>query len=161
MKNVLWKKIIFFIIVLFLFIFPSFLFRKDVSFYKEISLPSFAPKPIIFGIVWTILYVIQSLYITYVYFNIFKVNSFSTNDKKNLEILLIINFIFNILYMPIFFKFHLLFGSLLICTFVLLSLLLIIIKSKEMKIKYWYLEIPYLIWAIFATILAGSIFFIN
>ena len=140
MKNVLWKKIIFFIIVLFLFIFPSFLFRKDVSFYKEISLPSFAPKPIIFGIVWTILYVIQSLYITYVYFNIFKVNSFSTNDKKNLEIL---------------------FGSLLICTFDLLSLLLIIIKSKEMKIKYWYLEIPYLIWAIFATILAGSIFFIN
>lgn len=151
-----WKKVLFFFIVLVLFMLPSFIFRKDVSFYKELILPSFAPKPIVFGIAWSILYLIQSLFITIIYFQYE-----STEGIKNLKILLFLNFVFNILYMPIFFKFHQLFGGFVICLLVLTTLILVILKSRELKISYLYLEIPYLLWSVFATILAGFIYFLN
>lgn len=150
------KKIIFFIVVMAIFSIPGFLFSQNTEFYDEINKPIFAPKGIVFSVVWTGLYAIQSYYITHVYYN----HRFSEKGKKLLW-LLIINGILNILYTPIFFVFESIFGGLITTLFVFVSLILIILKSKEIQVKEWYLEIPYLLWSIFALILSISLYLMN
>lgn len=150
------KKIIFFLIVLAVFLITGFLFSKNTEFYEQINKPVFAPKGIVFSIVWPGLYVIQSYYITYIYFN-YKDNK----EGKKLLFLLLINAVLNILYTPMFFIFENLFGSFVICLLVLVTNGLIIYKSKMLFIKEWYLEIPYFLWSLFALILSISIYLMN
>lgn len=152
------KKIVFFIIVLTIFVVPGFLFGSNTEFYEQINKPVFAPKGLIFAIVWPILYVIQSFFITKIYFT-YKENN--NKDYKKLLILLIINGIINIMYMPIFFKFKSLFGGFVTTLLVMVSVILIIMKTKELKEKMWYLELPYLLWSTFALVLSISIYLMN
>jgi len=150
------KKILFFVGVLVLFLVPGFIFGMQTEYYKEINKPSFAPPGIVFSIVWTGLYTIQAYYITKVFFD-YKDNK----NWKSLLMLLIINGITNILYMPVFFLLKSLFGGFIICLILVVTLVLIVYKSKIMNIKEWYLQIPYLIWSIFALILSISIYLMN
>ena len=92
------KKVLFFLFVLAVFMIFGFIFAKDTSFYNEINKPVFAPKGIIFSIVWAGLYVIQSYYITKVFYD------YKNQEEGNkLFWLLIINGVLNILYAPVFF----------------------------------------------------------
>lgn len=150
------KKILFFIIVLGIFLSAGFIFGKNTDFYNEINKPVFAPKGIVFSIVWSGLYVIQAYYITHIYFN-YK----DSVEGKKLIILLIINAILNILYMPVFFIFKSLFGGFIINLVLLISEALIIYKSKQLDIKNFYLQIPYLLWLCFALILSISVYLMN
>ena len=70
------KKIIFFIVTLLIFIVPGFIFGMQTDFYKEINKPVFSPPGIVFSIVWTGLYVIQSYYITKVFFDYITIDFF-------------------------------------------------------------------------------------
>jgi tryptophan-rich sensory protein len=150
------KKVIFFVIVLAIFMIPGFIFGKDTDFYKEINKPVFAPKGIVFSIVWVFLYTIQAYYITHIYYN-YKDN----NEGKKLFVLLIINGIINILYTPIFFALESIFGGFVISLLLFVSTLLIVAKSKQLMVKEWYLEIPYLLWTTFALVLSISIYLMN
>lgn len=150
------KKVLFFVCVLAIFMVPGFIFGKDTDFYNEINKPVFAPKGIVFSIVWPVLYIIQAYFITNIYYN-YK----DSPEGKKLCILLIVNGIFNILYTPVFFKLKSLFGGFAISLLVLVSLMLIVMKSKQIKVKEWYLELPYLLWSVFALILSITIYFMN
>lgn len=150
------KKILFFIIVLAVFLVTGFLFGKNTDFYNEINKPVFAPKGIVFSIVWSGLYVIQAYYITHIYFN-YK----DSKEGKKLLLLLIINSILNILYMPVFFIFKSLFGGFVINLVLLISEALIIYKSKQLDVKNYYLQIPYLLWLSFALVLSISVYLMN
>lgn len=150
------KKIIFFICTLVIFLLFGYLFSRNTDFYNVINKPFFAPKGIVFSVIWSGLYIIQAYYITYVYFN-YK----DLEEGKKLFVLLIINAILNILYMPVFFIFKSLFGGFVINLCLLISQLLIIYKSKQINIKILYLQIPYLLWLIFALVLSISIYLLN
>ena len=150
------KKIIFFVSVLAIFMVSGFLLGRNTDFYNEINKPVFAPKGIVFSIVWVFLFVIQSYYITHIFYN-YRNN----NEGKKLFILLIINGIINILYMPVFFIFESIFGGFVISLLLFVSTLLIVYKSKQILIKEWYLEIPYLLWTTFALVLSTSIYLMN
>jgi len=150
------KKIIFFVMVLLIFLVPGFIFGMQTDFYKEINKPSFAPPGIVFSVVWTGLYIIQSYYITKIYFEYRQ-----TNEGMKILWLLIINGVANILYMPIFFIFKSLFGGFIITLIIMVTLVLIIYKSKISNVKEWYLEVPYLLWSIFALVLSISIYLMN
>ena len=76
-------------------------------------------------------------------------------------ILLVINAIINIMYMPIFFAFNSMFGGFVITLLVVVSIIIIIINAKDLKVKDWYLEIPYLLWSVFALVLSTSIYLMN
>lgn len=152
------KKIIFFIVVLAVFVVPGFLFGSNTEFYEQLNKPVFAPPGMVFAIVWPILYVIQSYFITKMYFT-YKVNNLQ--EYKKLLILLVINGIINIMYMPIFFTFKSLFGGFVVTLLVTVSVILIIMKAKELQEKTWYLELPYLLWSIFALVLSISIYLLN
>ncbi len=150
------KKVLFFLGVLAIFLISGFLFARNTDFYNEINKPVFAPPGIVFSIVWPGLYTIQSYYITHIFFK-YRDN----NEGKKLLILLVMNGILNILYSPVFFIFKSLFGGFVINLLLVVSLILIILKSKQLLVKEWYLEIPYLLWTTFALVLSISIYLLN
>lgn len=149
------KKILFFLFVLAIFMVPGFIFSKNTEFYKEINKPVFAPPGIVFSIVWAGLYTLQAYYITKVYFE------YNDKEGKKLLIILSINALANILYTPVFFVLKSTFGGFIISLITLVTVVLIVYKSKIIDIKEWYLEIPYLLWSIFALILSISIYLMN
>lgn len=116
--------------------------------YGELVKPDFAPPKIIFPIVWSILYLLMGITYYLIY------------EEKNQK-LFIIQLIFNLLWPIIFFSFHQYVGAF-IWILILLILVKIMIHSvfKENKFAA-YLQFPYLLWLVFATILNYSIMILN
>ena len=142
-------------LVYLLFLLPWFLsgviFKTDTAYYLSLNLPWFAPKPIIFGIVWPILYVLiaYSVYKTW------------PNSTSNYKIYLTINYVANQLYTWTFFVLKNNFLALVDVIIILISSLYLYIETITLnEDKKWYL-VPYIIWNIFALILVFTIFITN
>lgn len=129
----------------------GFLFSSDSSYYNSLNLPIFAPTPIIFPIIWTILYLLIA-------YSIYQVRKETTSNYK---IYLTINYISNQLFTFCFFTLKNNFLALTDTLIILLSSLYLFLETKTIKKKSsWYL-IPYIIWNIFALILIFSVFIMN
>ena len=122
--------------------------------YNSFVQPSFAPPAIVFPIVWTILYTLMGIS-SYIIIK-------SDSDNKNealfvYGIQLIINLLWSIWFFV--FKFYLFsfFWILLLIVFVVIMIKRFYDISKISA----YLQIPYLIWLVFAAILNFSIWFLN
>ena len=120
--------------------------------YKMINEPSFAPPGIVFPIVWSILYTLMgiSYYIV------------SENENNKYAIYIYdIQLIVNLLWSFIFFRFNLYLFSFI---WIIILIILVIIMIKEFysinKISA-YIQIPYLLWLIFAAILNFAIYLLN
>ena len=139
------KKILKFVLLLLPWFISAIIFKVDTSFYKSLKLPFFAPPPIIFAIVWPILYILITI-------------SIIKTDKKDLNYYksLIINYFSNQTYTFFFFTIKSPFIALIDTIIVLISSLFLYINSNKSK-----LLIPYIIWNIFATILSISIYLMN
>lgn len=135
--------------------FLSSLFAKNSqAIYQNLELPSFAPSSMVFPIVWTALYILMGIpaYLVYVY-----------GDNKKYEALkvylvsLVINFFWSI----IFFRLELQIVALAWIIILLITIIyMAIIFYKQNKIA-GYLQIPYILWVAFATILNLSIVILN
>ncbi len=122
--------------------------------FEELIKPSFAPPGFIFPIVWTILYILMgiSFYIIY--------NS-NSEYRKRAIIIYFIQLILNMLWTLIFFRLNLLlFAFIWIIVMIIFVILMIYYFYKINKISA-FLQIPYLIWLIFAGILNFSIYVLN
>lgn len=142
-------------LVYLLFLLPWFLsgviFKTDTSYYFSLNLPWFAPNPIVFGIVWPILYVLiaYSVYKTW------------PNSTSNYKIYLTINYVANQLYTWTFFVLKNNFLALVDVIIILISSLYLYVETRTLnEDKKWYL-VPYIIWNIFALILVFTIFITN
>jgi len=124
--------------------------------YLELIKPTWAPPSWIFGPVWTILYIIIAISFGYVIYKYFK-------GEISFVILLpfILNLIFNFAFTPIQFGLkNLPLASLdILLTLGTLIWSLIIIYPLVSWIVY--VNIPYLLWTSFATILQLTITFLN
>ena len=121
--------------------------------YANFIQPSFAPPSILFPIVWTILYVLMG-----VSYGILK-SSFLTNDK--IDSIYYFQLFVNAMWSIFFFNFEWRFFSFL---WILLLIVLVVLMIKEFYRKNktaGLLQIPYLIWLIFAAILNLSIYLLN
>ena len=117
--------------------------------YNDMIQPSFAPPGILFPIVWTILYILMGI------------SSYIVSEKNgNLDIY-VVQLIVNLLWSFLFFTFK---WYLLSFLWILLLIVLVVIMIKDFykisKISS-YLQIPYLLWIIFASILNFSIYILN
>lgn len=115
--------------------------------------PSFAPPAILFPIVWTILYSLMGIS-----YGILKTKNLAT-DKINK--VYYSQLIINLLWSIIFFTFKL---RLLAYFWILLLIVLVVIMIKEFYEKNktaGLLQIPYLIWIVFASFLNLSIYLLN
>ena len=120
--------------------------------YKEINMPSFAPPGILFPIVWSILYILMG------------VSKYILQDSgishKALS-LYNLQLIVNLLWSFIFFTFK---WYLVAFLWIILLILLVILMIKEfLKISKSaaYLQIPYLLWIIFAAVLNFAVYLLN
>ena len=142
-------------LVYLVFLLPWFIsgliFKVDTPYYLSLNLPWFAPEPIVFGIVWPVLYILiaYSIYKTW------------NNSSSNYKIYLIINYVSNQLFTWVFFILKNNFLALVDTIIVLISSMYLYVEIKaldEDKAKYL---IPYIVWNIFALILVFTIFIIN
>ena len=121
--------------------------------YNTLIKPVFAPPSILFPIVWTILYVLMGV-------------SYGILESKSL-VNLEINFIYyfqlfvNFMWSIIFFTFEWrLFAFIWLLILILLIIMMIIKFYNKYKVA-GLIQIPYLLWAIFASYLNLSIYLLN
>lgn len=149
------KKIITFILITLPWFFSSLLIKNNPNFYQSLNLPSFAPMPIIFKIIWPVLY----LLISYSIFLIIK--EFRRRDLKDYYLYLIINYISNQLFSFFFFKLQNIFLSFVDSIVILLSSLFLYYEAKSLNNNSSKFLIPYIIWSLFASVLTLIIYFMN
>lgn len=132
----------------------SALLSRSMTTYSSITKPDFSPPAYVFPIVWTILYVLMGIssYIIY--------NSDNPASGKALKIY-ILQLFFNFCWSIIFFRFNLYLFALI--WLVVLIVLIYMMIREFYKISPWaaYLQIPYLLWCIFAALLNFFIFKMN
>lgn len=145
------KKFFSYLLFLLPWFISSILFRVDKNYYLSLRLPFFAPSPIIFAIIWPIIYILiaYSIYKTY-------------KDRNNIyTISLIFNYIFNQLYTFFFFVLKNNFLGLIDSIIVLITSIVLFIEIKKIDKNKSYFLIPYILWNIFAFILSISIIILN
>ena len=149
------KKILKFILILLPWFVGGILFRSDTIFYNSLNKPFFAPKPIVFPIVWTILYFLIAISI----YLIFKNNKLK--DIPDYNKALLINYFSNQVFSFLFFTLKSPFLALIDTFIVFISSLFLYYESKELTKTSSKLLIPYIIWNLFALVLITTIFFMN
>ncbi len=131
----------------------GFIISKSID-YNSLIQPPFAPPSLAFPIAWTIIYFLMGLS----YF-LYKKNS-NSNDKQ-IPIVYYLQLFVNLAWSIIFFSLKWrLFSCFWIIFLVLLVSYLIYLFYKEYKVSA-YLNIPYLLWIIFATYLNIGIYVLN
>ena len=121
--------------------------------YNTLEKPFLSPPVFLFGIVWTILYILMGIS-----YGILDKNNLINNKIKSIYYLqLAVNLIWPIL----FFVFKIRFFSIIwIIILVILVIYMITTFYKKNKLSA-YLQIPYLLWTIFATYLNIGIYLLN
>lgn len=122
--------------------------------YNNLDQPPFAPPAIVFPIVWTILYILMGVS-SYI---IIKSNSSEKNDALFIYgIQLIINLLWSIWFFVFQFYLFSFIWILLLIGFVVVM----IKKFYDISKISAYLQIPYLLWLIFASVLNLSVWILN
>ena len=121
--------------------------------YTDIVKPPLSPPGIVFPIVWTILYILMGIS----YFITTKDNE----SNKELDQIYLLQLLVNFLWPIIFFILRMYFTAFL---WIILLIILVLVMIKELlkvnKVS-GYLQIPYLIWLLFATYLNLGITLLN
>ena len=141
------KKILFFLLGLFVYFLPSILFRSDTKFYESLK-GTFIPN-IVFIIVWAIIFIILSFINTYLFSN---KESYNKKEFRTYFILMFINYVFIFLFPLGFFILENLFlgyiFTLLTCVTAILLSMQVLLLNKKISLLY----IPYILWTVFATV---------
>ena len=149
MKKINLTFIISFFVSLLLYIVPGFIFKIDQDYYNSLKGPHL--PSLVFIIVWSIIYILMSLFNAY-YITLYKKDK--NKDLWRLFLFVLINYIFNILYIPFFFILKDLFLSYIICLFIFVTIIFVALESLVFNKKITFLTIPYIIWSAFASVLS-------
>ena len=125
--------------------------------YSSFNNPAFAPPAIVFPIVWTILYLLMGISSYLIY------STTTTNNAKKFKALTVygVQLILNAIWPFIFFNLQMfLLAYILILIMIALVIYMIYLFYDISKVSA-YLQLPYLIWLGFASILNLAIFMLN
>ena len=151
MKNI-FKNLFYLLLPIVIGIIVGLLINNQID-YNTLVKPRFAPPSILFPIIWSIIYILMGIS----YYLLNKDNFIS----KDVKIIYYLQLGFNALWSIIFFVLKL---RLLACIWIIiLDILVTLMISKFFDIKKIcaYLNIPYLIWCLFATYLTIGIYILN
>jgi tryptophan-rich sensory protein len=123
--------------------------------YASLNRPSFSPPNWVFGPVWTFLYILLGIS----FFLIWKEEASKERDLaiKVFSIQMLLNFAWSFL----FFYFNLIGAALIEIILLWTSIAAMIYLFYKIKPFAAYLNIPYLLWVSFATILNAGYYFLN
>jgi tryptophan-rich sensory protein len=125
------------------------------TWYVYLNKPSFNPPNWVFAPAWTILYILMGI-------SLFLITQAKSSHIKSKALYLFFMQLFlNFAWSFIFFYFHQVGWALVEIAFLWISIILMI--RQFYKINSWsgYLQIPYLLWVSFASILNASIWYLN
>ena len=148
-----YKKLLFYIIITFLIGGIFAIFINDPDFYNNLNKIINVPG-MVFGIVWSILYLLMGI-------SVYIISQSNDVDKKDATKLYFIQLIFNSLWTLIFFGFKLYVLSFIWIVILIILVIIMIIKFYKIDKKAGLLNIPYLLWLIFALVLSFSIILLN
>jgi peptide-methionine (R)-S-oxide reductase len=124
------------------------------TWYPTINKPTWNPPSWIFGPVWTTLYIMMGVSFALVWHS-------KHPERKQAMSLFVIQMMLNLLWTPIFFGLNLLGWSLIEIVVLFITLLVTIMKFSRINKTSAWLLVPYLLWVGFATVLTGSIWYLN
>ena len=125
------------------------------NWFMELTKPLFNPPNYLFGPVWTLLYFLMG-------FSFFMILQSPIKELKRKAIkIFVIQLSLNFLWSFLFFKFQLIGLAFIEIMLIWISILAMIITFNKINRIAAVLQIPYLIWVSFATILNGAICWLN
>jgi tryptophan-rich sensory protein len=125
------------------------------TWYVTLNKPSFNPPNYLFGPVWTTLYILMGISLFLV------LNKAKDLEKSKIIFVFSIQLILNFLWSFLFFKFQqlgLALAEILLMWCSILFMIIIFYKTNKLAAL---INIPYLLWVSFATILTYSIYTLN
>lgn len=149
-------KLFYFFAVLLLYFLPSIIFPVDNAFYLSLNgphLPSF-----VFIIIWSIIYILMSIFICFLIFN---KDLSKINEIRRIKIFLIINYIFNSFYTLVFFTLKSLFWGYVFSISIFVTILIVCLEALLVNKKTSLLCLPYVLWSGFASVLSIIIYLLN
>jgi translocator protein len=129
------------------------------SWYTNLIKPEWAPPAWLFGPVWSFLYVIIAITFGIIFYKVLK-----KELPKYVALPFLLNLFFNFLFSPIQFQLQNNLLALIDVILVVATLVwgLVVIWKTSKKLRFIvYLNIPYLLWGSFATILQATITILN
>ena len=130
---------------------------KDAyNWYKKLKKPKWAPPSSVFGPVWTVLYII----IAYTFGMVFY-NAAVGNISWIITLPFVLNLVFNFSFTTLQFKLRNNFLAAIDIVLVLLTLVWGLVVISPICPIFIYLNIPYLLWVSFATVLQLTITSLN
>lgn len=132
----------------------AFFTRNSMEVYENLIQPPLSPPSWVFPVVWTILYILMGISAYLIY----RSDSFYRNSVLRIYAAqLIVNFFWTI----IFFNLEMYFFAFLWLLLLLGLIILMIYSFSKINKTAAYLQIPYLLWVIFAGYLNFGIYWLN
>lgn len=126
------------------------------EWYSQLIRPDWAPPAWVFSPVWTVLYAIIAVSFGYVFGRIWR-----GSIPKYVAIPFVLNLVFNAAFTPVQFWLQINWLALLIVALVAATLLWAMIAVWPYARWVAIVNIPYLLWGSFATVLQASITYLN
>jgi benzodiazapine receptor len=126
------------------------------TWYRKLKKPSWSPPSWLFGPVWTILYILIAISFGSVFLMVWK-----TQIARTVAISFILNLIFNFAFTPIQFGLKNNYLAAIDILFVVGTLLWSMVVIYPHASWITYIQIPYLLWGSFATVLQLTITYLN
>ena len=125
------------------------------NWYVKLNKPVFNPPNYLFGPVWTLLYILMGVSFYLI------LQSKNSILKKRAITIFFIQLFLNFCWSFLFFKFQLVGIAFIEIIFIWVSIILMIVAFYKISKVASFLQIPYLLWVSFATVLNGSILILN
>jgi len=129
--------------------------KEIAGWFASLNKPSFNPPSYLFGPVWTALYILMGISMFLIW------NTPKTELRQKALAIFGIQLFFNFWWSILFFSFHTLLLSVINILVLWFLIIYMISLFKNIKPVAAYLQIPYLLWVTFATVLNISIFYLN
>lgn len=125
------------------------------SWYSTLNKPSFNPPNYLFGPVWSVLYILMGIGL----YLILQTPKSAMRTKS--IVLFTVQLILNLSWSFIFFNAQSPFAALIIIGILWIAILMMMIYFHTLSPIASYLQIPYLLWVSFATVLNAAIWILN
>ena len=125
------------------------------GWYASLNQPSFNPPNWVFGPVWTALYILMG-------FSLFLIWKLDPGKERNRAIFVfLLQLLLNFGWSFLFFYFKMIGFALIEIILLWISIVVMIFLFYKIQPKAAYINIPYLLWVTFATILNSAYYFLN
>ncbi len=131
--------------------------RNEIKgdWFDSLAKASYNPPGYLFGPVWTVLYILMGVGMFLIW------NTPKTALRQKALIVFAVQLFFNFWWSLIFFSFHLIFLSVLDILLIWILIIYMIVLFKKINPVAAYLQIPYLLWVTFATLVNIPIWYLN